>query len=100
MRRPSPRAGPNWSPLPQHGPRRTRPLLRGWPGSVRWLHAAIAAAQQVLTDCRDVTGEVRLVGGRVQVRTTSGVDTVFLSLIGITRLSATGSAEAELVANR
>jgi hypothetical protein len=61
---------------------------------------AIAAAQKVLTDSRDVTGEVRLVGGRVQVTTTSGVDTVFLSLIGITRLIGTGSAEADLVANR
>jgi hypothetical protein len=61
---------------------------------------AIAAARKVLTDSRDVTGEVRLVGGRVQVTTTSGVDTVFLSLIGITRLTGTGSAEADLVANR
>jgi Flp pilus assembly protein TadG len=62
--------------------------------------SAIAAAQQVLTDSRDVTGDVRLVGGRVVVSTTSGVDTVFLSLIGITRLVGHGSAEAELVANR
>lgn len=61
---------------------------------------AIAAAQRVLTDSHEVTGEVRVVGGRVQVTATSGADTVFLSLIGITRLSATGSAEAELVANR
>ena len=64
------------------------------------LNEAIAAAQRVLAESHDVTGEVRLVSGRVQVLTTSGVDTVFLSLIGITRLSATGSAEAELVANR
>ena len=61
---------------------------------------AIAAAQEVLADSGDVTGEVRLVGGRVQVATTSGVDTVFLSLIGINRLSGSGSAEADLVANR
>lgn len=62
--------------------------------------SAIAAAQRVLTDSRDVAGEVRLVGGRVVVTTTTGIDTVFLSLIGITRLSGRGSAEAELVANR
>ena len=62
--------------------------------------AAIGAAQGVLADSGDVTGEVRLVAGRVLVTTTSGVDTVFLSLIGITRLNGRGSAEAELVANR
>jgi Flp pilus assembly protein TadG len=62
--------------------------------------AAIRAAQQVLTDSGDVTGDVRLVGGRVVVTTTSGVDTVFLSLIGIPRLTGRGSAAAELVANR
>jgi hypothetical protein len=62
--------------------------------------AAITAARQVLADSGDVTGEVRLAAGRVFVTTTSGVDTVFLSLIGITRLDGHGSAEAELVANR
>jgi Flp pilus assembly protein TadG len=71
--------------------------LAGQPPEVA---AAIRAAQQVLTDSGDVTGEVRLVGGRVLVTTTSGVDTVFLSLIGIPRLAGRGSAVAELVANR
>jgi hypothetical protein len=62
--------------------------------------AAITAAQGVLADSGNVTGDVRFAGGRVLVTTTSGVDTVFLSLIGITRLNGRGSAEAELVANR
>ena len=62
--------------------------------------AAISAARHVLADSGDVTGDVQLAGGRVVVTTTSGVDTVFLSLIGITRLNGRGSAEAELVANR
>jgi len=62
--------------------------------------AAIVAARQVLTGSEDVTGEVHLAGGRVVVTTAAGVDTVFLSLIGITRLVGHGSAEAELVANR
>ncbi len=62
--------------------------------------AAIAAAQRVITASRDVTGEVRLVAGRVRVTTSSGANPVFLSLIGIQRLTAHGSAEAELVSNR
>lgn len=62
--------------------------------------AAIAAAQGVLTASGDVEGHVELVGGRVRVTTSSGADAVFLSLIGIQRLPAHGSAEAELVANR
>jgi hypothetical protein len=61
---------------------------------------AIAAAQRVFTASGDVTGDARLVAGRVHVTTTSGADTVFLSLIGIRRLTAHGSAEAELVSNR
>ena len=62
--------------------------------------AAIAAARQVLAQSEGVAGEVRLAGDRIQVTTTAGVDTVLLSLIGITRLDGHGSAEAELVANR
>jgi hypothetical protein len=60
----------------------------------------VAAARRVLESYPEVTGQVRLIAGRVEVTTAAEVDTVFLSLIGITRLSATGSAEAELVANR
>ena len=70
--------------------------------------AAIAAAQRLLEELNSaagsrsptVTGEVRLRGGRVVVTTRAETETVFLSLIGIHRLRATGSAEAELVANR
>ena len=62
--------------------------------------AAIAAAQGVLAASGDVEGHVELVSGRVRVTTTSGADAVFLTLIGIQRLSARGSAEAELVSNR
>ncbi|MFT4110790.1 hypothetical protein, partial [Propionicimonas sp.] len=61
--------------------------------------AAIAAARRVL-DAGGMEGEVRLVGTRVQVSTSTGADTVFLSLIGITRLAAKGSAQADLVSNR
>ena len=60
--------------------------------------AAIAAAQRVLGEA-EVSGTVSLAGGRVRVSTRAEADTVFLSLIGISKLAATGSAEAELVAN-
>lgn len=62
--------------------------------------AAIAAAHRVLATSGDVSGDVRLVAGRVRVTTASGADTVVLSLIGIRRLNAHGSAEAELTSNR
>ncbi|MGC3993465.1 MAG: hypothetical protein QM779_04955 [Propionicimonas sp.] len=61
--------------------------------------AVIAAARRVL-DEGEVDGDVRLVGGRVHVDTRTGADTVLLSLVGITRLEAKGSAEADLVSNR
>ena len=57
---------------------------------------AIQAARQVLDDYPDLTGEVRLVAGRVEVQTRAEVETVFLSLIGITSLAGSGSATAEL----
>jgi len=62
--------------------------------------AAIATAQRVLAGSGDVTGEVRLVAGRVRVSTTTTVEPVFLSLIGIQRLVGRGAAEADLVSNR
>lgn len=61
--------------------------------------AAVAAGEQALADA-GLSGSVRLVGDRVVVTTQTQVPTAFLSLIGITRLSATGSAEADLVADR
>lgn len=71
--------------------------LAGEPADVS---AAVAAAQQVLSASADVTGEVQVAAGRIRVTTRSGADTVLLSLIGIRRLDAHGSAEAELVSNR
>ncbi len=62
--------------------------------------AAVAAAQRVLSENADVSGDVRVVGARIQVTTRSGVDTVLLSLIGVRRLEARGSAEAEVVSSR
>lgn len=62
--------------------------------------AALAAARQVLVASGDVSGEARLVGGRIRVETTGGIEPVFLSLIGIRRLDARGSAEADLFSNR
>jgi Flp pilus assembly protein TadG len=55
-------------------------------------HSAIAAA--------GIAGEVQVVAGRVVVHTKATVATSLLSLIGITKLTASGSAEAELVADR
>lgn len=57
---------------------------------------AVQAAQRVLADYPGLTGEVRLVADGLEVRTRTRVDTIFLSLIGITSLSASGSATAEL----
>ncbi len=59
---------------------------------------ALHAAEQVLAGYPELTGEVLLVGGAVQVRTQGSVNTVFLSLIGIESLAASGSATAELQA--
>lgn len=56
---------------------------------------AIAAARQVMA-AHGVEGEVSLRAGQVEVRTTTRVETIFLSLIGITTLGASGSAIAEL----
>lgn len=62
--------------------------------------AAIAKARQVVAEEPDVTAEITFSGGRVRVVTTTWTDTAVLSLIGISRLAADGSAEAELVADR
>lgn len=59
--------------------------------------AATAAAQRALAGHPGVTGEVTFTGqGVVRVRTRTSVETVFLSLIGVHSLSASGSAEARL----
>ena len=56
---------------------------------------AVAAARQVLR-AHGVQGDISLRAGQVEVTTSTQVETVFLSLIGITTLRATGSATAEL----
>lgn len=57
--------------------------------------AVQAAGAQVLAD-RDIDGEVLIVDGAVHVTTTTTSRTVFLSLIGINTLTATGDATAVL----
>lgn len=56
---------------------------------------AVAAARQVLR-AHGVQGDISLRAGQVEVTTSTQVETVFLSLIGINTLRATGSATAEL----
>ncbi|MEL4359368.1 MULTISPECIES: pilus assembly protein TadG-related protein [unclassified Luteococcus] len=57
---------------------------------------ALAAARQVLAS-EGVVGEVSASEGRVAVTTSTSAETTFLSLLGISTLSATGSASGELV---
>ncbi len=57
--------------------------------------AMSAAARQALTD-RGIEGTVVVAGGRVRVETSVTTRTVFLSLIGVTRLAASGAAEADV----
>jgi hypothetical protein len=57
---------------------------------------AVAAARRVLA-AHQVEGEISLRAGRVEVRTSTRVETIFLSLIGIDTLGATGSATADLL---
>ncbi|HHU38279.1 MAG TPA: pilus assembly protein, partial [Propionibacterium sp.] len=57
--------------------------------------AVTAAGAQVLTD-RGVTGQVTITDGVVRVTTSTTTRTVFLSLVGITTLSASGEATAVL----
>ncbi|MDN5570655.1 MAG: hypothetical protein L0G22_05255 [Propionibacteriaceae bacterium] len=57
--------------------------------------AVRGAAQRVLAD-RGVAGTVSIEAGRVRVETHSSAPTVFLSLIGISSLEASGRAEADL----
>lgn len=59
------------------------------------LGQATAAVRRVLA-AHGVEGEFSLRAGQVEVRTNTQVKTVFLSLIGINALGATGSATAEL----
>jgi len=58
---------------------------------------AVAAANQVISAEPGIQGTVRLASdGTVNVTTSTSVDTVLLSLIGIARLQGNGSASAQL----
>lgn len=61
---------------------------------------AIAVAQKTIGESEGVTGEVRLESGQIVVHTKVVTKTMLLSLVGIGELSATGSAQAALVADR
>lgn len=60
------------------------------------LNAMLGRGRLVLTE-RGLGGEVIAEAGVVRVRATTSTRTVFLSLIGITELSATAEASADLV---
>ncbi len=57
---------------------------------------AIAAARDVLRGYPELASDIRLVNDQVAVETRGSVATVFVSLIGINSLSASGSATADL----
>jgi len=58
---------------------------------------AIAAARQVIADESGLQGSATLAqDGSVQVTTSTTIDTVFLSLIGINTLQGHGEAKAQL----
>ncbi|MFT4216438.1 MAG: hypothetical protein QM619_04525 [Micropruina sp.] len=60
-------------------------------------NAAIAAARTVIAGQPGMEGNVSIAeDGRVRVTTTTKVDTVLLSLIGITSLRGNGQADAQL----
>ncbi len=72
------------------------------PRSVRGLTplvdpAPAAAAAQAYLDAAGVTGTVAVDGALVTVTTTTTEPTVFLAAIGITTVTATGTAQARLV---
>ncbi|WP_232548002.1 hypothetical protein [Propioniciclava soli] len=64
-------------------------------GAGNGVEAARAAAEQELAE-RGLAGTVSIRDGRVRVETSTSAPTVFLSLIGVDVLAASGSAEAEL----
>lgn len=58
---------------------------------------ALAAAREVLAGSPGLQGSVVVrADGSIEVTTSTSVETVLLSLIGITRLNASGSASAQL----
>jgi hypothetical protein len=61
---------------------------------------AIAVARRIIEVEPGFSGEVSVAANRVVVHITTTTPTVLLSLIGIQQLTASGSAEAELIADR
>lgn len=61
------------------------------------LGAMLAEGRRVLSE-RGLDGDVIAEAGVVRVRATTSTPTIFLSLIGVTELSASGEASADLVA--
>lgn len=61
------------------------------------LGAMLAEGRRVLSE-RGLDGDVVAEAGVVRVRATASTPTIFLSLIGVTELSASGEASAGLVA--
>lgn len=61
---------------------------------------AVAAARDVLRAYPELAGDIRVVNEQVAVQTRGSVATVFVSLIGIDSLSASGSATADLRARQ
>lgn len=58
---------------------------------------AVAAAQQVIAAHPDITGQAAVgADGRLQVTTSTSVNTLFLGLVGIDQLPGRGSASVEL----
>lgn len=58
--------------------------------------ATMAAAGRQVLASRGVEGTVTIEAGRVRVETTAHTRTVFLGLVGVESLRASGSAEADL----
>ena len=58
--------------------------------------AAMATAAREVLAARGVEGTVTFQAGRVRVETATDTPTIFLSIIGVTRLHASGSAEADI----
>lgn len=59
--------------------------------------AALAAARAFLTSTEGVTGRASVHAGIVRVETESSAPTIFLSVLGISRVQAAAAAEADLI---
>ena len=68
-------------------------------GGVDAAGAATRAAKAYLAGQSDVSGTVRVHGGVVTITTTAAEPTIFLAVLGIGSVSATGSASSNIVAS-